>query len=138
MGLEGALDRPNVGDRRRFSRDDGALVGSACTACGQRSWPGRSICQRCGEAKLIDIVLAREGRLITFTTVRVPRPGLNSPYVLGQVCLADGVRVFGHVRGSASVTAGSEVRIVIGEDGDEPPFWFAATGSGTAGYETLD
>jgi uncharacterized OB-fold protein len=68
------------------------------------------------------------GTLLTFTTVWVPRPGLEPPYTIGQVKLDDGPLVFGHVRGLSSNTrVPSPVRVAISADEQAvPPFWFEA------------
>jgi uncharacterized OB-fold protein len=90
------------------------------------AWPGRPVCPRCGAAEAEEIELSDRGTLITFTRVWVPRPGLPTPYILGQVDLADGVRVFAHGR---DITDDHHVplpvRIVLNEIPDVvPPFFF--------------
>ncbi len=66
------------------------------------------------------------GQLLTYTTVWVPRPGLEPPYTLGQVKLGDGPVVFGHVRrlpDEARVPVA--VRLVTAADPEAVPmFWF--------------
>jgi uncharacterized OB-fold protein len=66
------------------------------------------------------------GALVTFTTVWVPRPGIEPPYTIGQVKLDDGPLVFGHVRGlAADAHVPCPVRVVVAEKDDAfPPFWF--------------
>jgi len=125
MELTAALDRLGTRARPRVDHAGGALLGSECNECGRLSWPGRAICQTCGSADVHDAALAREGELITFSTVRVPRPGLETPYELGQVLLADGVRVFGHLRSMAEPHSGDPVRLVVADAQDAvPPYWF--------------
>ena len=71
------------------------------------------------------VAFAREGELLTFSTVRVPRPGIEAPYTLGQVRLDDGPTLFTHIRNlpeAASVPL--RVRLVLGEPGATPSFWF--------------
>jgi hypothetical protein len=124
MELTAALEQPNVGDRPRFKRDTGVLVGSLCGSCGRRFWPARAVCPACQSAQVGPVELAAAGRLITFSTVWVARPGLDAPYVLGQVELDDGVRLFAHVRELPEPSAGDRVRLVFGtDDSDVPPFW---------------
>ena len=125
MELTAALAQPNVPDRPRFRRDDEVLVGSLCASCSMRLWPARAVCPACRSARTGPTELATAGRLITFSTVWVSRPGLDAPYVLAQVELDDGVRLFAHVRGLADPQAGDRVRLVFGLDDDDiPPFWF--------------
>jgi hypothetical protein len=126
LDLAAALDVPPFPQRPRIDRVAGRLVGSRCGACGSVSWPGRPVCQRCGAAAATPLRLSDEGTLITYTTVWVPRPGLPTPYVLGQVDLADGVRIFAHGRGLTDRhTVPLPVRLVVLADQDAvPPFVF--------------
>lgn len=125
MELTAALDQPNVPDRPRFRREDEVLVGSLCASCGKRLWPARAVCPACQSAQIGLVNLAPSGRLITFSTVWVARPGLDTPYVLAQVELDDGVRLFAHVRHLSNPRAGDRVRLVFGDDDSQiPPFWF--------------
>jgi uncharacterized OB-fold protein len=132
MDLNSALDVIPFPQRRRIDREAGRLVGSQCGSCGSVSWPGRPVCHRCGEADAKPKLLSDEGLLITCTTVWVPRPGLPTPYVLGQVDLTDGVRVFAH----GSVMAADRamplpVRLVVRADPDlVPPFVFEPRDNG--------
>jgi uncharacterized OB-fold protein len=88
------------------------------------------VCQRCGSPETTDLLLSDRGTLVTYTTVWVPRPGLVPPYTLGQVDLADGVRVFAHGRGLADgCQVPMPVRIVVNPDTEAiPPFWFEPLG----------
>src|SRR5207249_650862 len=83
-------------ERPRLDRETDRLVGSRCTDCGAGSWPGRAVCHRCGSTAVQEWALPPEGRLLSVTTVRVPKPGLESPYVIGEVELAEGLRVYAH------------------------------------------
>ncbi|HEY0448248.1 Zn-ribbon domain-containing OB-fold protein [Actinophytocola sp.] len=112
--------------RPRLDHEAGRLVGTRCGNCGAVSWPGRPVCQRCGAVDAREIALSDEGTLITYTTVWVRRPGLPTPYVLGQVDLADGVRIFAHGRGlTEEHRVPLPVRLVLLDDPDAvPPFVF--------------
>jgi uncharacterized OB-fold protein len=126
MDLIGALDAPLFGERRRWDASTGRLLGTRCGECGSVSWPGRPVCQRCGAAAAKEVQLSDEGILITYTTVWVPRPGLTTPYVLGQVDLPEGVRIFAHGRGlTEDHRVPLRVRLVLAEQPDTvPPFFF--------------
>jgi uncharacterized OB-fold protein len=125
MELSLALEQPNASGRPRFSRQRGELIGSECRSCGQRSWPGRSVCQRCRSADVTPASLATQGRVLTYSTVWVPRPGLEAPYVLGQVLLDDGVRLFAHLRQRGEPATDPSVHMVFAQDERTvPPFWF--------------
>lgn len=126
MDLSAALEATPTQERARVDRDAGRLVGTRCRDCGAASWPGRAVCHRCGSAALETILLAPEGRLLTYTTVWVPRPGLEPPYILAQVELPEGVRIFAHVRDlQPEHRVPLAVRLVLADAEDDiPPFWF--------------
>jgi uncharacterized protein len=111
--------------RTRFDARAGVLVGSRCSECGARSWPARAACARCGSVAVSEAPLPREGSLVSYTIVWVARPGLSTPYVLGQADFGDGASVFAHVRGlAADVRVPIPVRAVISADESAVPrFW---------------
>lgn len=131
MDLSQALDAVPTLDRKRVDRAAGRLVGSLCSACSAASWPARAICHRCGSAAVEEIALSTDATLITYTTVWVPRPGLEPPYVLGQVELPEGVRIFAHARElGPDARVPLAVHLVIAPEADAiPPFWFEPTES---------
>jgi uncharacterized OB-fold protein len=125
MGLSVASDVTGTGDRRRVDRERGLLIGSRCRACGATSWPPRALCHRCGQPVEIESPLAAQGTLLSFTQVWVSRPGLETPYTLGQIEIEDAI-FFGHVRelpDDAHVPL--PVRVVIPTTANGPiSFWF--------------
>jgi uncharacterized OB-fold protein len=131
VALNRALTAVATGARPRIQ--DGALVGSRCTACGTRSWPSRAVCGRCGSDELAQEALPAVGELLSYTSVWVARGPFTPPYVLGQADFGEGAVVFGHVRGlpddahvplPVSVVI-APVSVVIAPPGDEPlDFWF--------------
>ena len=125
MELNPALDWAPTAERPRFDPAGHRLTGSRCTACGATSWPARAICQQCGRAATEIAQFGPAGILISFTTVWVPRPGLEVPYTLGQVVVEGGPAVFGHVRGlPADARTPFRVTLRIAADDVVPPFWF--------------
>jgi uncharacterized OB-fold protein len=125
LELSRALERANWAQRGRVDPAAGCLVGSQCKNCQTLSWPGRGLCQRCGSADISDVPLPAEGMLLGRTVVRVPRPGLPAPYSLGQVELAPGLRIFGHVRDVPDDFDKGPVRVIVPADPDvRPVFWF--------------
>lgn len=130
MGLSRALEAPSSLARERIDRDAGRLSGTRCGGCGAVSWPGRPVCPRCGGAEAEEALLSDEGTLVTFSTVWVPRPGLPTPYVVGQVDLVDGVRVFAHGEGDfRAALVPCAVRLVVSPEADAfPPFRFELDG----------
>jgi uncharacterized OB-fold protein len=71
---------------------------------------------------------------VSYTTVWVKRPGLSTPYVLGQADFGDGASVFAHVRGlDSGIRVPIAVRAVISADeSDVPRFWLTPNGVGSA------
>ncbi|MBI4172238.1 MAG: OB-fold domain-containing protein [Actinobacteria bacterium] len=126
MELSAALGVPLSGQRRRFDRVAQRLVGSRCSACHATSWPRRAVCHNCGMPAPAEVRFEPTGVLVTHTKVWIARPGLESPYSVGQIRLVDGPVLFGHVRAlpeDASIPL--DVRLVFAEDeGEVPPFWF--------------
>jgi uncharacterized OB-fold protein len=124
-----ALDVPDTYARRRIDPEHGTLVGSRCPSCGAMSWPSRAVCHRCGGVMTLEVSLPREGTLMSYTTVWIPRPGLPAPYSLGQVQFADCV-FFAHVRGlGGSPRVPMTVRVVLAEPDSSIDFWLEPTGS---------
>jgi uncharacterized OB-fold protein len=76
------------------------LLGSRCTACAAATFPARAFCPRCrATTGITDVELAPRGRIHSFTVVRQAPAGVEVPYVLAQIDLADGVRVMAQVVG---------------------------------------
>jgi uncharacterized protein len=125
MDLTRALGRAKWTERPRVSRDEGCLMGSRCLDCQTVSWPGRAVCHRCGSALIADVPLPAEGTLVASTVVHVPRPGLPAPYVLGQIELEDGLRIYALVRDVPEGFRSGPVRLVVPQEPDAIPiFWF--------------
>lgn len=59
--------------------------------------------------------LPREGTLYSFTLVHVGPNGWQKPFAVGYVDLANGVRVFSHLRGELKI--GQTVELEIAEIG---------------------
>jgi len=117
--------------RPRFDPEAGLLIGSRCSQCGARSWPARAACARCGSVAVSQAPLPREGLLVSYTTVWVARPGLSTPYVLGQADFGDGASVFAHVRGlDPEIRVPLRVRAAISTDESVVPrFWLTPNGA---------
>lgn len=131
MALSMALGSAKTASRARVDRERGCLVGARCTACQTPVWPARAVCHRCGSAAVEAVKFESTGMLVTYTTVHVPRPQLEAPYVLGQVRIdGDGPVVFGHIRGLVGErTVPLRVRLGLAPDPDVTPwYWFEPDG----------
>jgi uncharacterized OB-fold protein len=93
------------------------LDAARCTSCGTLSYPHRFRCIECGsEAPTDTVALPRDAEIYTQATVRVPVPGLVSPYTVTLVELGDtGVRVLVKLTGAApgSTSIGDRGRMVF-------------------------
>lgn len=127
MALSPALAAAPTAARTRIDRAAGQLVGSRCERCGVTAWPIRAVCHRCGAPAPAPARFGPAGELISQTVVWVARPGVEAPFTLAEVRLADGPRVFGHLRGPAPDGEGARaVMLRVGDEGATPPFWFVA------------
>jgi len=130
MDVSTALSSVPTRERPRADLERGALCGTRCTHCGAASWPSRSLCFRCGSPDVDSVCFERTGSLLTYTTVWVPRSGLEVPYTLGQVHVDDdGPVVFGHVRGlSEGAKVPCRVGLRLGDPDETPWYWFEPEG----------
>lgn len=93
------------------------LEAARCTACGTLSYPPRFRCISCGaEQSTEPVALPRHAEIYTLATIRVPVPGLISPYTVTLVELGDsGVRVLVRLTGAeaGSVSIGDRGQLVL-------------------------
>ena len=92
------------------------LEAARCTTCGKVLYPPRVKCPKCGAVEFETIVLPREGKVVTFTVVRVPPAGFTeqTPLPIALVELMEGVRVMvqvGDVADPAELEIGTPVRL---------------------------
>lgn len=92
------------------------LEAEKCTGCGKVHYPPRVACSKCGAKTFETMVLPREGKIVTFTVVRVPPAGFTeqTPLPIALVELMDGVRVMvqiGDVEDPDSLEIGMPVRL---------------------------
>ena len=128
MGLSRALDAPFTQDRDRVDREAGRLVGTALQELrgGVLAGPG-DLPSAAARPTANRRRSRREGELVTYTTVWVPRPGLEPPYILGAGRPA--ARACSCSPTCATFPSDARVpvpvRIVMAPEADAvPPFWF--------------
>ena len=90
--------------------DGGGLVGSRCSVCHRVSFP--PLLMHC-DRKTEPIALTGEGRIESFTTIRIAPERFPVPYHLAYVRLLEGPRVLARVeQGPESPpSSGSAVRV---------------------------
>ena len=75
------------------------LIGSKCESCGEIFFPRKeeAWCVHCLKKSLKDVLLSREGKIVSFSVVmQQPGGGFYNgvvPYAYGQVDLPEGVRI---------------------------------------------
>jgi len=102
------------------------LEAARCTGCGKVLYPPRVVCPACRCRTFETVTLPREGKVVTFTAVRVPPTGFTeqSPLPIALVELANGVRVMVQIADVADVSTlemGMPVRLEfrrINSDGE--------------------
>ncbi|MFC4786348.1 Zn-ribbon domain-containing OB-fold protein [Nocardioides sp. MAHUQ-72] len=76
-----------------------ALLGTRC-ADGHTTFPARDLCPTCHRTDVATVALAGTGTLHTFSEVHQAPPGVEVPYLLGWVDLAEGCRVLARIAAS--------------------------------------
>ncbi len=102
------------------------LEAASCTACKKILYPPRLVCPQCGAREFENVVLPRDGKVVTFTVVRVPPAGYTeqTPLPIALVELSNGVRIMvqiGDVADPDSLEIGMPVRLEfrrISSDGE--------------------
>lgn len=102
------------------------LEAAKCTGCGTVHYPPRVACRQCGATDFDTLVLPRDGKIVTFTVVRVPPSGFTeqTPLPIALVELMEGVRVMvqiGDIANPDELEIGMRIRLEfrrISWDGD--------------------
>ena len=71
------------------------LEAGKCTKCGKVSFPPRLVCPKCKTRKFKTINLKDEGKILTYTVIRVASDKFSkeTPFAVGIVEVSDGVRL---------------------------------------------
>ncbi len=100
------------------------LAAARCASCGTIAFPPRTVCRKCRGQKFESVKLSNEGKVLTFTIIRVgaERFSKQTPYAVAIVELNDGVRLTTQIADvdPEKVEIGQKVRLVfrkIQEDG---------------------
>lgn len=95
--------------------DEPHLVAHECTSCGARYFDRRNACAGCFASDFVDVDVATEGELRSFTIVELAAPGVDVPFVAGVID-CDGTSVRANVINCPPdpehVTLGMRVRLV--------------------------
>ncbi|MGB8952118.1 MAG: Zn-ribbon domain-containing OB-fold protein [Candidatus Aminicenantales bacterium] len=75
------------------------LEAGKCKKCGFICFPPRLVCPQCGSREFEPVKLVEQGKVMTFTIIRVPPHQFadQAPYAVAIVELDDGVKLMGQV-----------------------------------------
>ncbi len=100
------------------------LEAGKCTSCGYIAFPPRLICPKCKSKNFETIKLSDEGKILTFTIIRVSAEQFSkqTPFAVGIIELNDGVKITTQIVDTEldKIEIGKKVKIVfrkIQEDG---------------------
>jgi len=112
-----------------FSGEKPRLIGSKCEACGELFFPKKEKgwCIHCQKKTLTDVMLSREGKIVSFSVVmQQPGGGFYKgpvPYAYGLVALPEGLKMVTQFLADDfnELEVGRDVEFVIGKlcDDDE-------------------
>lgn len=99
------------------------LEAGKCKQCGNISFPPRLVCPKCKSQTFETVKLSREGKILTFTIIRVgpDKFSKETPYVVAIIELNDGVRLTAQVADCDvdKVEIGNKVKLVFRKIQDE-------------------
>ena len=83
----------------RFYPQTYRLEAARCKKCQRVFYPPRLVCPDCGARDFEPVVLPRDGKVATFTIIRVPPAGFTeqTPLPLAVVELSNGVRLMAQI-----------------------------------------
>lgn len=95
------------------------VAGVRCSSCGRKHVAPQYVCRACGAEALEPVDLGATGRLLTFTTVRVPPEAMRdqAPYHVGLIELEGGLRLTARIQPLAvKALTRSRVQLVRQDD----------------------
>ena len=99
------------------------LEAGKCKQCGNISFPPRLVCPKCKSKTFETVQLSREGKILTFTIIRVgpDKFSKETPYVVAIIELNDGVRFTAQVADCNvdKVAIGDKVKMIFRKIQDE-------------------
>ena len=93
------------------------LEAGKCKQCGNISFPPRLVCPKCKSKNFETVQLSREGKILTFTIIRVgpDKFSKETPYVVAIIELSEGRSANDGVRLSAQVADCDVNKVSIGD-----------------------
>lgn len=71
------------------------LIVIECKSCGKLFIPPKYMCPECGSDEFREVALSGEGKVLTYTTIRVPPLGFENqiPYDIAVIQLNEGINM---------------------------------------------
>ncbi|HEX9797851.1 MAG TPA: OB-fold domain-containing protein [Anaerolineales bacterium] len=107
------------------------LAGGLCADCGHRMIPQRAVCPACGGARVGLAAFGPDGVVRKWSDLTVSVDGVEAPYWVGLVELAEGPVLF--VRLASQPEVGQRVRLAA--DAAADVYWFEAVGDEASAEE---
>lgn len=76
---------------------EGKLLGLKCIECGGYTAPPKITCSECGSMNMIIKELKGEGKIKTYTVIRIAPKGFRPPYIVAMVELEEGPWLMGNL-----------------------------------------
>jgi uncharacterized OB-fold protein len=106
----------------RKSLNQGVLIGSECSSCGEYFLPPRPLCLKCGSVDLLEISFKGFGFVKAITTIHVPLSSFKEkcPYSVGVIELDEGVSISGVLleENEEIINLGDRVNVVFSKEND--------------------
>ena len=99
------------------------LEASKCRSCGNVSFPPRLICPECKSREFETIKLSDEGKILTYTIIRVASDAFSkiTPFAIAVIAVDSGARLMTQIADSPidKVKIGEKVKLVFRKIQDE-------------------
>ena len=99
------------------------LEASKCKSCGNVSFPPRLICPECKSREFETIKLSNEGKILTYTIIRVASDAFSkiTPFAIAVIAVDNGARLMTQIADSPidKVKIGEKVKLVFRKIQDE-------------------
>ena len=99
------------------------LEASKCKSCGNVSFPPRLICPECKSREFETIKLSDEGKILTYTIIRVASDAFSkiTPFAIAVIAVDNGARLMTQIADSPidKVKIGEKVKLVFRKIQDE-------------------
>jgi uncharacterized OB-fold protein len=99
------------------------LEASKCNSCGKINFPPRLVCPKCGKREFETIRLSDEGKILTYTIIRVGSDifSRETPYAVAIIETTEGAKLMAMIADTAldDVSIGKKVKMVFRKIQDE-------------------